>query len=131
MDIPQLIDFQQIGEPSIGYISIAENLINIPFEIKRTYWVYATPEDVERGNHANRKGAQVLVCLKGECNIFLENKKGIKYHYILSNPNQGLYVPPMHWRKILMGPEVVCISLCSSVFDENDYIREYQEFLSV
>jgi hypothetical protein len=130
MSNPRLIEFQQIGEPSIGFISVAEKSINLPFEIKRTYWVYATPENIERGNHANRKGSQVFISMVGEINIFLENKKGIKYHYTLSNPNQGLYIPAMHWRRVQMGPEVVCLILCSSVYEESDYIRDYKEFLS-
>lgn len=131
MSSPKLIEFQQIGDPEIGYISVGQSFQNVPFEIKRVYWVYDTPETVERGNHANKKGQHILVSLKGSVNIFLENTKGIKYQYVLTNPNQGLYVPPLHWRRLHMSPEVVCLSLSSKEFDESDYIRDYQQFLSI
>lgn len=131
MSSPKLIEFQKIGKPELGYISVGQHHKNIPFDIKRIYWVYDTPEAVERGNHANRSGQYVLVSLKGKVDIFLENIKGIKYHYILSDPNQGLFIPELHWRRLKMGPEVVCLSISSAEFDEKDYIRDYQEFLSI
>jgi hypothetical protein len=131
MSDPKLIDFQQIGDPAIGYISVAQNLQNLPFEIKRVYWLYDTPEVIERGNHANLKGQSVLVSLTGSASIFLENKKGIKFHYVLNNPNQGLYIPSLHWRRLKMGPEVICLSISSIEFEEKDYIRDYKEFLSI
>lgn len=130
MSVPRLIDFQQIGDPEIGYISVAQNFQNIPFEIKRIYWVYDTPEPIERGNHANKKGESVLISLKGSVTIFLETPQGIKYQYVLNNPNQGLYIPSLHWRRLQMNMDVVCLSIASSEFEESDYIREYQEFLS-
>jgi len=130
MNIPKLIEFQQLGDPKLGYISVAQNFQNVPFEIKRIYWVYDTPELIERGNHANRTGMNVLVSLKGTVNIYLETPQGIKYNYVLSSPNQGLYIPPLYWRRLKMTPEVVCLSIASSEFEESDYIRDYQEFLS-
>ena len=131
MSVPRLIDFQQIGDKQIGFISVAQNHKNIPFEVKRIYWVYGTPEDVERGNHANYKSEHVLVSLKGSVTIFLENTKGIKFHYVLSNPNQGLYIPAKYWRRLRMNTEVVCLSLSSTEFKEEDYIREYKDFLKL
>jgi hypothetical protein len=131
MNVPTLIDFKQIGVSQIGYISVAQNLKNIPFEVKRIYWVYGTPENIERGNHANLKSEHVLVSLKGSVTIFLENIKGIKFHYVLSNPNQGLYIPPKYWRRLKMNKEVVCLSLSSTEFKEEDYIRDYKDFLKL
>ena len=131
MSKPRLIDFQKIGEPDIGYISVAQSFKNIPFDIKRVYWVYDTPDEVERGNHANKKGEHVLVSLKGSVKIYLEDISGNKYDYLLNNPNQGLYIPAMHWRRLQMTPEVICLSLSSSDFHESDYIRGYQEFLAL
>jgi hypothetical protein len=131
MKKPHLIDFQQIGDPGIGYISVSQSNQNIPFEIKRVYWVYATPHDVERGNHANYTAEHVLIALKGNVNIFLEDIKGTNYHYVLNNPNQGLYIPALHWRRLQMDPEVVCLSISSTNFEEKDYIRDYQQFKSI
>ncbi|MBX9850176.1 MAG: FdtA/QdtA family cupin domain-containing protein [Cytophagaceae bacterium] len=131
MSRPRLIDFQQIGEPEIGYISVAQSFQNIPFVIKRVYWVYDTPADVERGNHANKEAEHVLVSLKGAVNIYLEDIRGNKYDFLLNNPNQGLYIPALHWRRLKMDPEVVCLSLSSSDFHEPDYIREYADFLAL
>lgn len=131
MDIPRLVDFQLIGNSEIGYLSVAENSATIPFVIRRVYWVYGTPDKIERGNHANKVTEQVIVSVKGTVDIFLVNIKGEEFHFTLKDPNQGLYVPPMYWRRLRMGPEVVCLSLSSTLFDETDYIRNFEEFLKL
>jgi hypothetical protein len=110
---------------------VGESNRNVPFDIKRIYWVYDTPSEVERGNHANRTAQHILVSVKGSVIIYLENKSGEKYEYKLSDPNTGLYVPPLHWRRLRMTPDVVCLSISSTLYEENDYIRDYQEFLNL
>ncbi|MFN3404008.1 MAG: sugar 3,4-ketoisomerase [Cytophagaceae bacterium] len=125
---PKLIKFQQIGEKEIGYISVAQYDQNLPFEVKRVYWVYGTPENVERGNHAHREGKTVLVAVAGEVEVILENIKGEEMVFLLNDPNVGLFVPNLHWRKIHIKNHGALISLASMEYKEEDYIREYEIF---
>jgi hypothetical protein len=129
MQEPYLIELQKIGDEEIGYISVAQAFSNIPFQIKRVYWIYQTPDVVERGNHAHKNAVQVLVCLKGKIKITLENKQRQVVEFMLDNPNQGLYIPNYYWRKLNFFEEGICLSLSSSDYSEEDYIRDYQEFL--
>jgi hypothetical protein len=130
MQEPYLIELQKIGEEEIGYISVAQAFSNVPFEIKRVYWIYQTPETVERGNHAHKNTVQLLVCLKGKIRITLENRQRKIFEFILNNPNQGLFIPNYYWRKLNFFEEGIVICLSSLEYDENDYIRDYNEFLN-
>jgi hypothetical protein len=130
MQEPYLIDLQKIGEEEIGYISVAQAFSNVPFQIKRVYWIYQTPETVERGNHAHKDTVQLLICLTGEIRITLENKERKIFEFILDNPNQGLFIPNHYWRKLHFFNNAICLCLSSSDYEEEDYIRDYDEFLS-
>ncbi len=131
MQEPFLIELQKIGEKEIGYISVAQSFSNIPFEIKRIYWIYKTPETVERGNHAHKNTVQVLVCLSGKISITLENRQRKVFDFILDNPNQGLFIPNYYWRKLTFEKDTISICLASSDFDEEDYMRNYNDFLTI
>jgi len=130
MDIPRIIEFQKIGSQEIGYISVAEPKGELPFSVKRVYWVYGTPENSERGNHASKTGKQVLVLVSGEAEVILENSEGKVITFKLSDPNTGLYVPPLHWKQIRLSEKAIILSLASTEFDESDYIRDYKLFKS-
>lgn len=128
MQEPYLIELQKIGEEEIGFISVAQAFSNVPFEIKRVYWIYQTPETVERGNHAHKNTIQLLVCLHGKTTITLENRQRKKFEFVLDNPNQGLFIPNYYWRVLRFSRDGICICLSSSEYSEDDYIREYVEF---
>lgn len=128
---PYWIHFTAIGEEEIGYISVAQNNSHLPFDIKRIYWVYATPKHIERGNHAHKVCKQLLVAVSGSIEIELENIQGTKEIFSLDNPSMGLYVPVLHWRKIRMKSDAVLLCLASEEFEEGDYIRDYALFLSM
>lgn len=128
VDKPRLIYFTGIGDEEVGYISVAQSNLHVPFEIKRVYWVYQTPVHIERGNHAHIQCVQLLVAVTGSIEIELENTLGIKELFILTDPHVGLLVPIMHWRKIRMDNHAVLLCLASEVFDESDYIRRYDAF---
>jgi hypothetical protein len=130
MQEPYLIELQKIGEEEIGYISVAQAASNVPFEIKRVYWIYQTPETVERGNHAHKNTLQLLICVRGKIRITLENRQRRIFEFLLDNPNQGLLIPNYYWRKLNFFDEAICLCLSSSDYIEEDYIRDYQEFLS-
>jgi len=128
---PYLIHFTGIGDEEIGFISVAQVHNHIPFDIKRVYWVYQTPEYIERGNHAHKVCTQVLVAVSGEVEVVLESVDGESDVYILNNPAIGLFIPVLYWRKIHFSSNAVLVCLASDTFDEYDYIRNYQAFLSL
>lgn len=130
MQEPYLIELQKIGEEDIGFISVAQSFSNVPFQIKRVYWIYGTPETVERGNHAHINTSQLLICLHGKLHITLENRDRKLYEFVLSDPNQGLFIPTFFWRKLHFSDNGICVCLSSSDYQEEDYIRDFQTFLN-
>lgn len=128
LEKPRWIHFTGIGDPDVGYISVAQSFSHVPFEIKRVYWVYDTPVDVERGNHAHKSCLQVLIALIGKIEVELENELGETFTFILDTPDSGVFVPTYHWRKIHFSEGAVLLSIASESYLEEDYIREYAEF---
>lgn len=127
---PHLIDLPTIVRDD-GDITVAENL---PFDIKRVYWIHGTDEDSVRGSHAHKSLTQLIVPVAGSFLVRLDD--GIKQRlWVLGDSTQGLLVPPMHWRTIDsfesggIGWRSVCLVLCDQTFDESDYIRDYDQFL--
>jgi hypothetical protein len=127
---PYKIHFTGIGDPEVGYISVAQGNIHVPFDIKRVYWVYYTPEHIERGNHAHIHCRQILIAVSGIVEIELESVSGEIIAFLLDSPDQGLYVPVKYWRRIHMREDAVLLCLASDDYDEGDYIREYAIFKS-
>jgi hypothetical protein len=128
-EIPRIIEFPEIGNSILGYIAVAENN-NLPFEVKRIYWTYFTPENVERGGHAHRQLEQVLVAVAGTIRIKLEMRGGQQSEFILSKPDHGLYIPRMAWRTIKYSHNAVQLCMASTIYDEKDYIRDYETFIN-
>lgn len=127
--IPKIINIKKIGSPNLGYISVLEeNDGIIPFEIKRVYWTYFTPNHVERGAHAHKELEQVIIAVSGIIDFELEDTKGNKNQFTLDNPNKGLFIPKGHWRDIRFSHNAVLLCLASEKYDEKDYIRNYEEF---
>ncbi|MFL5729500.1 MAG: sugar 3,4-ketoisomerase [Cytophagaceae bacterium] len=125
---PHLIEFQSFGSSDIGYLTVVESQKNIPFEIKRVFWSYYTPQMVTRGRHAHHKLEQILIPVSGKIVVTNEDLKGETTVHILENPHIGLYIPPMYWHVIQFSHSAVMMSLASMPFDEKDYIRDYEEF---
>lgn len=125
---PKKLTIPKIGNSNLGYISVSESQKNIPFEIKRVYWTYYTPQDVLRGAHAHRKLEQVIFAVSGIITIDVEDLNGTKYTFILDEPNNGLYLPPFTWRDIKFSHNAVLLCLASDFYEESDYIREYDEY---
>ena len=127
---PKLIQFPKIGNPSLGYISVAENE-DFPFSVNRIYWTYYTPEDVERGGHAHHNLEQILVAIAGKIVVKTEMLNGFKSTFVLNTPHQGLLVPKLCWRDMKYSHNAVQMCIASMVYDENDYIRDYKQFISM
>ena len=125
---PHYIELSKIGSPTLGYITVAEYQKNIPFDIKRVYWTYYTPNDVTRGGHAHKKLNQVIFAVAGSITFITENTNGEKLEFKLEEPNNGLYIPEKIWRDIKFSHNAVLLCLASEAYDENDYIRNYNEF---
>ena len=89
---PYIINFPKIGNSALGYISVAEKQ-NLPFEVKRIYWTYYTPESVERGGHAHYELEQILVAVAGKIIITTETLLGKTDSFILEAADKGLYIP--------------------------------------
>ena len=120
--------FQQHGDER-GMLVAVEELKDIPFEIKRIYYVYDTKDGVRRGYHAHKSLEQILICVHGSCKILLDNGKEQK-EVLLEKPYEGLYVPNNMWREMYdFSEDAVLMVLASSYYDKEDYIRDYQEFV--
>ena len=131
MSKPYLIDFNKIGSSNLGYISVGENHENIPFEIKRVYWTYYTPQDVTRGGHAHYDLEQVIVAVSGTITFTTEDLQGNKSEFILDSPEKGLYIPKLIWRDIKFSHNAVLLCMASEKYIAADYIRDYKTFLEL
>jgi mannose-6-phosphate isomerase-like protein (cupin superfamily) len=127
---PHLVEFPKIGNSQLGYISVAENQ-TLPFEVKRIYWTYYTPESVERGGHSHYELQQILVAVAGKIIVTVESLDGEINEFILENPNQGLYIPKNTWRTMKYTHSAVQMCIASEVYSEADYIRTYSEFKKI
>ena len=120
--------FQPHGDDRGQLISL-EEFNDIPFRIKRVYFMYDTLPDVIRGKHAHKNLQQILVCIHGSCKIRLDNGSEKKV-VVLEKPYEGLYVANNMWREMFdFSPDAVLMVFASEVYDESDYIRDYEEFL--
>lgn len=130
-EIMQIIKyaFQQHGDDR-GMLVALEEYGDIPFEIKRVYYMYQTKEGVRRGFHAHQSLQQILVCVHGSCKVLLDNGSEKKI-VSLERPYEGLYVANNMWHEMYdFSEDAVLLVLASEVYREEDYIRDYEEFLA-
>lgn len=120
--------FQPHGDDR-GQLVALEEFKDIPFEIRRVYYMYDTAHGVHRGFHAHRNLEQILICIHGTCKILLDN--GTEKKIVpLEKPYEGLYVTSNMWREMYdFSEDAVLMVLASEYYDESDYIRDYDEFL--
>ena len=120
--------FQPHGDER-GQLVALEEFKDIPFKIKRVYYMYDTKPGVVRGQHAHKSLEQILVCIHGSCKIRLDNGKE-KKEVPLEKPYEGVYVANNMWREMYeFSTDAVLMVLASKVYDETDYIRDYDEFI--
>lgn len=124
-----LVNFAEIGGEE-GYLTSLEINKNIPFEVKRVYYIYNIRDcNVIRGKHAHKNLQQILLCINGSCKVSCENKNG-KEIFELNQKNQGLYIKDLVWREMFaFSKDCVLLVLASHLYDESDYIRNYDDFL--
>lgn len=120
--------FSQHGDER-GQLIALEEYSDIPFEIKRVYYMYDTKPGVRRGYHAHKNLEQILVCVHGSCDVLLDNGTEKKI-VSLEKPYEGFYVPNDMWREMYNFSEgAVLLVFASDIYKEEDYIRDYDEFL--
>ena len=128
MQKPHLIEFPKLGASDIGYISVGEADELIPFPVKRTFWTYFTPESIVRGRHAHYETEQILIAVAGRIILTTEMPDGDIQTFVLESPHIGVYVPPNAWHTMQYSHTAVQLVFASTRYNEQDYIRQYEEF---
>lgn len=115
----------------LGNITVVENGKTVPFDVKRCYYLYDVPGGESRGAHAHKELSQLIVAVSGSFTVTLDDGN-VKRSFILNRPYQALYVVPGIWRDLDdFSSGSVCLVLASEVYQKEDYIRDYQEFLKL
>ena len=123
IEIPKITDLR-------GNISFIEGRKQIPFDINRIYYIFDVPNGADRGSHAHKNLDQLFLAMSGSFDIVLDDGKS-KKKFHLNRPYVGLYVCSMIWRELSnFSSGAVCMVLASAYYDEGDYIRDYEEFLT-
>ena len=124
IDLPKFLDAR-------GNLSFAEQNNHIPFEIKRTYWIYDVPGGEDRGGHAFRENQEVIIALSGAFDVVVDDGKE-KKAFRLDRSYYGLYIPKGLWRTMEnFSTNAFALEFGSVAYSEKDYIREYDEFLKL
>lgn len=131
MNRVKLLDFQQKGDDR-GHLVVAEGGIDIPFDIKRVFYIYGSGRDVVRGKHANRKTEFVMINVAGTSKVSVKDGEGNEATYCLDRPHMGIYLPQMIWKDMYdFSDDSVLLVLASEHYDPNEYIRDYAKFLEI
>lgn len=125
----KLVNLKRITDPR-GNLVVAETPDAVPFDIQRAYWIYEVPEGAHRGGHAHRHLQQLLVAVNGSFRVTLDNGS-VQETVWLHQPHQGLLVDAGIWCSLSdFSAGTVCLVLASARYDANDYINDYDEFLT-
>lgn len=127
-DKSHIIDLPKM-EDRRGNLTVAESMKELPFEIERAYWVYDVPGGECRGGHAHKECLEFIVAVSGSFSVSLDDGH-VRQTYLLNHPYQGLLVDTGIWRTLDdFSSGAVCLVLASELYDEGDYIYDYDEFL--
>ncbi len=128
MPLIELLDFNVIGDERGNLVSL-EQMKNVPFEIKRVYYIFGSDTKVERGFHAHKKLRQIAICLNGSCEVLMNDGQNQEV-VTLDKPQQGLCIEPMQWHVMRkFSKDCVFLVIANDTYDEDDYIRDYNDFL--
>ena len=130
-NMAQMLEFDQKGDER-GHLVIVEGNQDIPFEIKRIFYIYGSDAEVVRGQHANRKSQFVLINVAGTSKVRVRDGKGNEIIYALNRPHTGIYLPNMIWKDMYeFSEDSVLLCLASEHYDETEYIRDYEEYVKI
>ena len=123
LKIPKIIEER-------GTLSFIELVEHVPFDIKRIFYIFNVPYNINRGEHAHIINHQLIICIKGEIDVYVDDGQD-NYKYKLNDTDSALYIPPMIWSKQTYNSlESVCLVLASEKYEKSDYIYDYKDFLS-
>jgi dTDP-4-dehydrorhamnose 3,5-epimerase-like enzyme len=129
IDKVKSMEFPEFGDER-GHLVVVEGGKNIPFDIKRVFYMYGSDSDVVRGQHANRKSEFVLINVAGTSKVRVLDGKGNEIIYCLNRPHTGIYLPTMVWKDMYdFSEDSVLLCLASESYDASEYIRDYDEFV--
>lgn len=115
---------------SRGGLAFAESHHDVPFEIKRVYYIFNLDQERKRGEHAHKKLKQLMICVKGSCKVLLRDADSSFEHH-LKEPTVGLLVEEPLWREMYgFSEDCVFLVLANEYYDESDYIRDYEEYVN-
>lgn len=125
----QMLAFPQHGDER-GHLVVVEGMKDIPFDIKRVFYIYGSDPDVVRGCHANRKSEFVLINVAGQSKVRARDGLGNEAVFSINRPHTGLYLPKMIWKDMYdFSPDSVLLVLSSEAYDPDEYIRDYDAFV--
>jgi len=131
MDKVKMLEFRQRGDER-GHLVIVEGGMDIPFEIKRTFYIYGSDPDVVRGQHANKVSEFVLINVAGTSKVKVKDGEGNEVIYCLNRPHTGIYLPNMVWKDMYdFSRDSVLLVLASTHYDPDEYIRDYETFVKL
>ena len=126
---PYLIEFTQKGDAR-GNLVVLEEINDVPFSIKRVFYIYGSDSEVTRGKHANRNTEFVLINVSGTSKVMVDNGTE-KVIFNLNRPHIGIYLPRMIWKEMYdFSPDSVLLCIASTIYEPDEYIKDYVQFLS-
>lgn len=129
--LAEMLEFSQKGDER-GRLVIVEGMEDIPFEIKRIFYIYGSDKDVIRGQHANRESEFVLINVSGSSKVKVMDGKGNEAVFSLNRPRLGIYLPKMVWKEMYdFSEDSVLLCLASTHYDSSEYIRNYDDFVKI
>ena len=127
----KMLEFSEKGDER-GRLVIIEGGQDIPFEVKRVFYIYDTKRGTPRGQHANKKSEQMLICVSGSCRVKVDNGKGMQEVYELNTPEQALYTGTMLWREMYdFSGGCVLMVIASEYYNPEEYIRDYDKYIEL
>ncbi len=127
----EMLEFTERGDDR-GHLVICEGGTDIPFDIKRIFYIYGSDHNVIRGQHANRNSEFVLINVAGTSKVRVKDGKGNETVYCLNRPHTGIYLPKMVWKDMYdFSEDSVLLCLASTHYDASEYIRDYDEFVKL
>lgn len=131
MDKVEMLEFPQRGDER-GHLVVVESGQDIPFEIKRAFYIYGSDTNVIRGCHANRNSEFVLINVAGTSRLKVKDGKGKEEVYCLNRPYTGIYLPAMIWKEMFdFSLDSVLLVLASTHYNAHEYIRDYETFVRI
>ena len=125
----QMLEFPQHGDDR-GHLVVVEGMKDIPFEIKRMFYIYGSDANVVRGRHANRKSEFVMINVAGQSKVRVDDGRGNEAVFSINRPHTGLYLPRMIWKDMYdFSEDSVLLVLSNEAYDPNEYIRDYNAFV--